>query len=63
MCHSLHASKSFVGNDKVEPRGEADAPEHTKWVVGEGYVGIERCSDDAILEVGEATEGVDEVAE
>ena len=55
--------ESLVLDEKAELRGEANAAQHSQWVVAEGDVGIERCADNAVLEVVEAVERIDQFAE
>ncbi len=61
LGHTLQGLESLILYLEVQLGGEANAAHHTQRVVAEGDVGIEGRGDDAVLEVGQAVEGVDEL--
>ena len=61
--HPFEGLEGLVLYLEVELGGEADAAHHAQGVVGEGDLWVEGRSDDAILEVGQSVEGVNELAE
>ena len=61
--HALQALEGFVLNLEIQLGGKADAAHHAQGVVGECHLGVEGRGDDAVLEVGNAVEGVDELSE
>ena len=60
--HALKGSEGLILYLEIELGGKADAAHHAQRIVAEGDVGVEGCGDDAVLEVGETVEGVDEFA-
>ena len=56
--HALQCLEGLVLYLEVQLRGKADAAHHAQGVVAEGDVWLKGCGYDAILQVGQAVEGV-----
>ena len=61
--HALKAHKCFFLNLEIQLGGEADAAHHAQGVVGECHLRVKGRSNDAVLEVGNAVEGVNKLTE
>ena len=60
---SLDGSDVGVGDAEVELGGKSNRPQHPQRIIAERNVRIKWCLDASILQVANAFEGVDEVAE
>ena len=63
VSHALQTHKGFLLNLEVQLGGETDAAHHAQGVIGKRHLGVEGRGNDAVLEVGNAVERVDELAE
>ena len=43
--------EGFVVDEEIELCRKTHAAQHAQWVVGESDVGVERCADEAILQI------------
>ena len=60
LSHPFQSHEGLVLNLEIELGGKSDAAHHAQGIVGEGNIGFQGCGDDAILEVSQAIEGVDQ---
>ena len=55
--------EGFVVDEEIELCRKTHAAQHAQRIVGESDVGVERCADEAILQIIQAIERVDKFAE
>ena len=60
--HGLHRRESGRLDCEAEPRGEADGAQHAQMILFEPLRGIADGADDAIAEIGESTDVIDDMA-
>ena len=62
VSHALQGLKGLILNLEVQLRGKADAAQHAQGVVRESDLRVQRRSDDAVLQVCQSIERIDQFA-